>query len=240
MDLEALERDIQGCRMMILCNPHNPVGVCWQSDTLRQVADICARAGAVVVSDEIHCDMTLPGHHHTPFATVSDTARDISITLQAPSKTFNMPGIVCSQAIVPAPGLRQRYFDYIEGTDQDLGNVFTYDCARACYTDEGDEWRRQMLDYVQGNIDYVDSFLRQNCPKIKAMRPEASFLIFLDCREMGLTQSGLEDFFINKARLALNSGTTFGQGGEGFMRLNVGCPRSTLQLAMKQLAEAYA
>jgi len=239
MDFDALERDIQGCRMMILCNPHNPAGICWSRETLRRVADICAAAGALVVSDEIHCDMVLPGHRHTPFATVSEAARSISITLQAPSKTFNMPGIVCSHAIVPDEGLRRRFFEYIEGTDQDLGNVFAYDCARACYTDEGDEWRRQMLGYVQGNIDFLEDSLRRRCPKIRMIRPEASFLVFLDCRELGLAQPRLEDFFINKARLALNSGTTFGSLGEGYMRLNVGCPRSTVEQAVEQLAAAY-
>ena len=240
MDFDALERDIRGCRMMILCNPHNPAGICWSGETLQRVADICAKAGTLVVSDEIHCDMALPGYRHTPFATVSEAARDISITLQAPSKTFNMPGIVCSHAIVLNDGLRKRFFEYIEGTDQDLGNVFAYDCARACYTDEGDAWRRQMLDYVQGNIDYLDKQLRKLCPKIRMIRPEASFLVFLDCRELGLPQPQLEDFFINEARLALNSGTMFGSLGEGYMRLNVGCPRSVVEQATRQLAAAYS
>lgn len=239
MDFDALEHDIKGCHMMILCNPHNPAGICWSKETLQRVADICAKAGTLVVSDEIHCDMTLPGYRHTPFATVSDAARDISITLQAPSKTFNMPGIVCSHAIVLNEQLRKRFFEYIEGTDQDLGNVFAYDCARACYTDEGDEWRQQMLSYVQGNIDYLDEGLQQLCPEIKMIRPEASFLVFLDCRELGLSQPQLEDFFINEARLALNSGTMFGSLGEGYMRLNVGCPRSIVEQAIQQLAAAY-
>ena len=239
MDFEALERDVQGCRLMILCNPHNPAGICWSRETLQRVASICHEAGTLVVSDEIHCDMALPGHRHIPFATVSPEAESISITLQAPSKTFNMPGIVCSHAIVPDEGLRQRFFSYIEGTDQDLGNVFAYDCARACYTDEGNEWREQMLLYVQGNIDYVDEQLRHHCPRIRMIRPQASYLCFLDCRELGLTQTELEDFFINRARLALNAGAMFGSAGEGYMRLNAGCPRSTLQQAISQLRTAY-
>ena len=239
MDFDALRRDIQGCKLMILCNPHNPAGICWSRETLQRVASICAEAGALVVSDEIHCDMVLPGHEHVPFATVSEEARDIAITLQAPSKTFNMPGIVCSHAIVLNEALRKAYFSYIEGTDQDLGNVFAYDCARACYTDEGDEWRQQMLAYVEGNIDYLAEALPRVCPAIMMIRPEASFLVFLDCRAMGLSHAALEDFFINKARLALNSGAMFGTLGEGYMRLNVGCPRSTVEQAVKQLAEAY-
>ena len=239
MDFEALERDLQGCKMMILCNPHNPAGICWGADTLRRVAELCDRAGVLVVSDEIHCDMVLPGHRHVSFSTVSTAARNHSITLQAPSKTFNIPGIVVSHAIVPNAELRERFFGYIEGTDQDLGNVFAYDCARACYTEQGNEWRVQMIAYVQGNIDYVDDFLRRNCPRIKAIRPEASFLIFLDCRNLGLSHPDLEDFFVNQAHLALNSGTMFGKSGEGYMRMNVACPRSVVEQALRQLQAAY-
>ena len=239
MDFESLERDLQGCKMMVLCNPHNPAGICWSEDTLRRVAELCKQAGVLVVSDEIHCDMVLPGHRHVPFSTVSTTAHDLSITLQAPSKTFNIPGIVVSHAIVPNAQLRERYFGYIEGTDQDLGNVFAYDCARACYTEQGNEWRIQMLDYVQGNIDCVDEFLRRHCPRIRAIRPEASFLVFLDCRDLGLPHSALEDFFVNQARLALNSGSMFGASGEGYMRMNVACPRSVVEQALQQLQTAY-
>lgn len=239
MDLDDLRQRIRGCKLMILCNPHNPGGITWPAETLRQVAEIAAENGVTVVSDEIHCDMVLQGHQHVPFASVSDTARRISITLQSPTKAFNMPGIVSAYAIVFDDALRQRYFDYVERSDMDMGNVFAFLAVEAAYT-QGNEWNRQMLAYIQSNIDYVDDFLRTNLPAIRAIRPQASFLVFLDCRGLGFdTQEELEQFFADKAHLALNSGTVFGPNGKGFMRLNVGCPRNTVEQAMNQLLKAY-
>lgn len=237
MDIDALRQDLKGCKMMILCNPHNPAGICWDKETLQQVAHICAEEGVIVVSDEIHCDMVFGSRRHIPFASVSPEAERITITLQAPSKTFNMPGIVCSQAIVPDPTLRERYFSYIENSDMDLGNVFTYDCATACYTEEGDEWRRQMLDYVQGNIDALTEGLRAVTDKITVVRPQASFLVFLDCRGLGFTTAEeYIDFFANKCKLGLNPGSMFGPGGLGYMRMNVGCPRSVVTEAVSRIS----
>lgn len=239
MDLDDLRRQIQGCKLMILCNPHNPGGITWPADVLRQVADIAAENGVTVVSDEIHCDMLLAGRRHVPFASVSDTARRVSITLQSPTKTFNMPGVVAAHALVFDDTLRRRYFNYVEQSDMSLGNVFAFPVVEAAYR-QGEEWKSQMLAYVQDNIDYVDRFLQENIPLIRALRPEASFLIFLDCRGLGFdTQEELEQFFADKAHLALNSGTLFGPGGKGFMRLNVGTPRHTLEQAMSQLLAAY-
>ncbi len=240
MDLDDLDRRIEGCRMMILCNPHNPGGIVWPAEVLRRVAEIAAAHGVTVVSDEIHCDMLLGDRKHIPFASVSETARRISITLQSPTKTFNMPGIVAAHALVFDEALRRRYFHYVEQSDMDLGNVFAFPCVEAAYT-QGEEWKRQMLDYVQSNIDYVEQFLQNHLPAIRPIRPQASFLVFLDCRGLGFgTQEELEHFFADKAHLALNSGTLFGPGGKGFMRLNVGCPRHTLEQAMQQLQAAYA
>lgn len=239
MDFDSLRRDIKGCRMMILCNPHNPGGICWSREDLQQVAHICAEEGVVVVSDEIHCDMLYHGRRHIPFASVSDEARRISITMQAPSKTFNMPGIVASHAIVYDEELRRKYFSYICGTDQNLGNVFACDCVMACYSDEGREWKRQMLDYVQGNIDLLVNRLAAECPRIRPIVPDASFLVFLDCTALGFaTQGELERFFAFDAKIGMNSGTTFGKSGAGFMRLNVGCPRSVVNEAIDRIVAA--
>jgi len=239
MDMDQLRRDIKGCRMMILCNPHNPAGICWTREQLQEVAHICAEEGVLVVSDEIHCDMLLEGRRHIPFASVSDEARLNSITLQAPTKTFNMPGIVASQAIVYEPKKRRKFFTYIEGNDFDLGNVFAYDCVAACYSPQGLEWKTQMLDYVQGNIDLLCERMQQECPQIVPIRPQASFLVFLDCRGLGFqTQEELDDFFANKAQVGLNSGAMFGPGGKGYMRMNVGCPRSIVNKAIDQIVTA--
>ena len=239
MNLETLRRDIRGCRMMILCNPHNPGGICWSRETLQQVAHICHEEGVIVVSDEIHCDMLLGGRRHIPFASVSDEARDITITLQAPSKTFNMPGIVGAQAIVQNPELRERYFQYIGHSDMDLGNSFCYDAAAACYSEEGDEWRRQMLRYVEGNIDALVAGLEPVCDKISVVRPEASFLVLLDCRGLGFkTQKEITRFFADQCHLGLNPGEMFGSQGLGYMRINMGCPRSTVLEAAERIKKA--
>ena len=239
MDFDQLRRDIKGCKMMILCNPHNPAGICWTRETLQEVARICAGEGGLVVSDEIHCDMLFKGRRHIPFASVSEEARMNSITLQAPTKTFNLPGIVSAHAIVYNPDLRRRLFSFIEGSDQDLGNVLCYDCTAACYSEEGREWRNAMIEYVDGNIDLLISRMAAECPQIVPIRPEASFLVFLDCTKMLLKQSDLIRFFADEAHVCFNSGHIFGPGGVGYMRMNVACPRSVVSQAIDQIAAAF-
>ena len=183
--------------------------------------------------------MLFKGRKHIPFASVSEEARRISVTLQAPTKTFNMPGIVASQAIVYDEKLREQYFNYIWGTDQDLGNVFACDCVMACYSDEGRAWKQQMLDYVQGNIDLVAERFAKECPRIRPIIPEASFLVFLDCTGLGFkTQEELNHFFAFDAKVGMNSGAMFGKGGSGFMRMNVGCPRSVVNEALDRIIDA--
>lgn len=239
MDFDRLRQDIKGCRMMILCNPHNPAGICWSKETLQEVARICAEEGVLVVSDEIHCDMLFGGRRHIPFASVSEEARMNSITLQAPTKTFNLPGIVSAHAIVFNPTIRRRLFSFIERSDQDLGNVLCYDCTAACYSEEGREWRNEMIEYVDGNISLLMERMSKECPVIRPIRPEASFLVLLDCRKMGMTQTELVRFFADKAHICFNSGHMFGPSGLGYMRMNVACPRSVVSQAIDQMVEAF-
>ena len=239
MDLEDLERKIDSrTKMMILCNPHNPGGICFPEETLRRLAEICVRHGIIVVSDEIHAEMVHGGRRHVPFASVSEAAARCSITFMAPSKTFNIAGVVSSYAIVQDPALAGKFFKYLESNETDYPPIFSAEATRAAYTPAGKARRAEMLDYVQGNIDFVDGWLRANLPQIHAVRPQASFLVWLDCRKLELPQPALVDLFVNKARLALNDGTVFGPEGEGFMRLNIGCPRSVLQSALESLAAA--
>ncbi|MCR4824866.1 MAG: PatB family C-S lyase [Bacteroidales bacterium] len=239
MDLDDLERKIDSrTKMLILCNPHNPGGVTFPPETLRRLAGICDRHGIIVLSDEIHCEMVLGGVKHHPFASVSEEAARCSITFMAPSKTFNIAGVVSSYAIVQNPALAEPFFKYLESNETDYPPIFSAEATRAAYTESGKAWRAEMLGYVQGNVDFVDGWLRENLPQIRAVRPEASFLVWLDCRKLGLPQPALVDLFINKARLALNDGTVFGDEGEGFMRLNVGCPRSNLKAALESLRAA--
>ncbi|MBQ9659938.1 MAG: PatB family C-S lyase [Bacteroidales bacterium] len=239
MDLEDFERKIDSrTRLLILCNPHNPGGVVFPRETLRDLAEICDRHGITVLSDEIHCEMLLGGRKHHPFASVSEAAARRTITFMAPSKTFNIAGVVSSYCIVQDPELAEKFFGYLESNETDYPPIFSAEATRAAYTPQGKAWRAEMLDYVQGNIDFVDGWLRANLPQIRAVRPEASFLVWLDCRKLGLPQPALVDLFVNKARLALNDGTVFGGEGLGFMRLNVGCPRANLQAALGSLKSA--
>lgn len=238
MDLEQLESIIdKDCKLLILCNPHNPVGITWEKETLQDLAEICHRHNILVVSDEIHADMGLFGHKHTPFATVSEMAEQNCICLAAPSKTFNMAGVVSSYTIIPNDTIRRSFYHFLQITELSQMHTFAGIACAAAYA-KGEDWMRQMLAYVEANIQFVDQYLKENIPEIKAIVPQASFLIWLDCRSLKLDQTQLAAHFVDKARLALNNGVSFGPGGEGFMRLNAGCPRKTLEKAMKRLAES--
>jgi cystathionine beta-lyase len=238
MDFEQLASVVdEKCRLLILSNPHNPAGICWDAETLRRLAHFCYEHDIIVVSDEIHSDMALFGHQHVPFATVSEEAAQISITFGAPSKTFNIAGIVSSYAIVPNPTLRRRFYTWLEANELNEPTLFAPIATIAAYS-QGEEWRRQMLRYVEENIRFVEDFFHAQMPQIKPLRPQASFLVWLDCRALGLNHDQLIDLFVNKARLALNDGAMYGPGGEGFMRMNVGTPRAVLQQALQQLSEA--
>lgn len=237
INFERFRQDIQGCRVLILCNPHNPGGRVWTVEELRQIADICKENDTVVISDEIHADLTLPSYKHHPFATVSENAAQISLTFMAPSKAFNMPGLGSSYAIIVNEDIRHRFFEFMEAGEFCEGHLLAYIGAAAAYM-HGEEWLEQMLAYIQGNIDFTENYLKEHVPGIGMIRPQASYLVFLDCRELGLPQEELKRLFAEKAGLALNDGTMFGTPGEGFMRMNIGCPRSVLEQALGQLAVA--
>ena len=238
MDFEQLEQVTdEHCKILILSNPHNPAGICWKENTLRRLAHFCYEHHILVLSDEIHSDMALFGNRHIPFATVSDEAAACSITFSAPSKTFNIAGIVSSYAIVPNPTLRRRFYSWLEANELNDPPLFSPIATIAAYS-QGESWRRQMLAYIEENIRFVEEYCQQHLPKIKPWRPEASFLVWLDCRPLGLQHDELIDLFVNRAHLALNDGAMFGPGGEGFMRLNVGTPRSILLQALLQLEQA--
>lgn len=225
------------CRVLILSNPHNPAGVCWSKETLQRLADFCYEHNIIVISDEIHSDMALFGNRHVPFASVSERAADISITFAAPTKTFNMAGIVSSYAVISNDDLRQRFYGWLKANELDEPTIFAPIATIAAYQ-KGEEWRKQMLAYVEDNVRFVEDYCREHIPGIRPLRPQASFLVWLNCRGLGLNHDKLLELFIDKAHLALNDGEMFGPGGEGFMRLNVGTPRSVLRQALEQLAKA--
>ena len=236
MDFEQLAEGVDDkCRLLILSNPHNPAGVCWPKETLQRLAHFCFEHNIIVISDEIHADMALFGNKHIPFASVSDEAAQISITFGAPSKTFNIAGIVNSYAIVPNDSLRRRFYTWLEANELNDPPLFSPIATIAAYT-QGEDYRQQMLRYIEDNIRFVENYCREHLPKIKPWRPQASFLVWLDCRDLGLSHDALVDLFVNRAHLALNDGAMFGIGGSGFMRLNVGAPRSVLRQALDQLS----
>ena len=240
MDFENLEAVCDDkCRILILSNPHNPAGIVWPRETLERLASFCHSRGIIVISDEIHCDMALYGNRHIPFASVSPEASACSITFGAPSKTFNIAGIVSSYSIVPNDELRMRFHEWMEANEMNAAPLFSPIATIAAFR-KGEEWRKQMLEYVEGNIDFLTGYCRENMPKIKPLRPQASFLVWLDCRGLGLDHDQLVDLFINKAGLALNDGEMFNPGGQGFMRLNVGTPREILKSALERLHKAIS
>ena len=238
MDFDNLEEVCDDkCRMLILSNPHNPAGITWPRETLQRLAEFCHRKGMIVISDEIHCDMAIFGNKHIPFASVSDEAAACSITFGSPSKTFNIAGIVSSYAIVPDKELRERFFSWLEASELNAAPLFSPIATIAAFK-HGEEWRRQMLEYVESNILFVEEYCMKYMPQVRPIRPQASFLVWLDCRGLDMNHDELIDLFVNKAGLALNDGEMFNPGGEGFMRLNVGTTKKILKKAMDDLKEA--
>lgn len=239
MDLEGLKEVIrkEQPKMLILCNPHNPIGIAWAPEVLRELAEICAAGGVLVVSDEIHGDIVWENNRHTPFATVSDTAANISVSFGAPSKTFNIPGFVSSWCVVKNKALREKFFTWLESKELDGINITSALAAEAAYTN-GEEWLRQAKEYLEGNIQFVMEYVNNNIPGLRVEHPQATFLMWLDCRGLGLTHEQLLDLLINKARVAMNDGTMFGAEGEGFMRMNIASPRSVLREALERIKSA--
>ena len=238
IDFDDFERRIEGCKVFIMSNPHNPAGTVWGEEVLRRVADICERHNVIVISDEIHADLTLTGHKHVSYSTVSEAAQRHSLTFMAPSKTFNIAGLGSSVCYVADGDLRKRFFGWLNALEVANGNIFAFTAAEAAFA-EGEGWLRQMLDYLQGNVQALDEFLKTRMPKVKAVLPEASYLAWLDFGAYGMTHEQLKDKLINEARVALNDGTTF--GGDAYrccFRLNLGCPRAVLLDVLERIADA--
>jgi cystathionine beta-lyase len=235
-DWQAFESDITAqTRLFILCNPHNPQGRVFRRDELERYAEICLRRGVPICSDEIHCDLVYSEHTHIPIASLDPEISRRTITLMAPSKTFNLPGLYCSFAIIEDAELRQRYVKAGKGLLSHV-NLFGYQAALAAYQ-YGQHWERELLVYLQENRDFLCDYVQQNLPGIRMARPEGTYLAWMDCRALALQPSPCE-FFLQHARVALNDGAMFGPGGEGFMRLNFGCRRATLLEALERIKTA--
>ncbi len=238
IDFNDFERKIEGCKLFIMSNPHNPAGTVWGTEVLRRVAEICERHHVLVISDEIHADLTLPGHQHVSYSTVSAEAARHSITFMAPSKTFNIAGMGSSVCYIADETLRKRFFGWLNTFEVANGNIFAFTAAEAAFRD-GEEWLRQMLDYLQGNVQTLDQFLKEKMPKVRAVLPEASYLAWLDFSDYGLTHEQLKDKLLNEAKVALNDGITFGgKNYECCFRLNLGCPKQQLLDALDRIEKA--
>jgi cystathionine beta-lyase len=237
-DLDAFEAAItERTSLFLLCSPHNPAGRVFSRDELEQVAAICQRHDVVICSDEIHCDIIFSGHEHVPIAAIDPEIAARTISLFAPSKTFNVPGLGCSVGIIQDADLREQFKKAKAGLVPHV-NVFGYAAALAAFRD-GQEWLDQLLVYLEANRDYLLAYIEQHWPQIRCHKPEGTFLAWLDCREAGLPGKPSE-FFKENARVALNDGLWFGEEGEGFVRLNFGCPRATLTEALERMREALA
>lgn len=238
IDFDDLEAKIdEKVKMFILCSPHNPVGRVWSKDELTRLGQICRKHKILVVADEIHCDFVYHTHTHIPFASISEEFANHSITCIAPSKTFNLMGVQTSSIIIPNRQLRDRFNQELHTLSIGSPNIFGAVALEAAYR-YGEEWLDQVLDYLQGNLEYSLSYFRKNIPEINVIQPEGTYLVWLDCRELRFSDKELNDFMLQSARVAMNQGQIFGKEGEGFMRLNIACPRSMLQNALSGIENA--
>jgi cystathionine beta-lyase len=236
IDFQAFEGAITAnTRLFILCNPHNPVGRVFTRDELGHLADICLRRGVTICSDEVHSDLLFPGHRHIPLAALDPEIAQHTITLIAPSKTFNLAGLQCAIAIIQNAGLREQFVHANQGL-VGWNNLLGMVAGQAAYA-EGQEWLEQLLVYLQANRDYLSDFVRDGLPGIAMSPVEGTYLAWLDCREAGILGNPFQ-FFIENGRVALSDGADFGSGGEGFVRLNFGCPRAMLAEALGRMRAA--
>ncbi|WCK55557.1 pyridoxal phosphate-dependent aminotransferase [Aneurinibacillus sp. Ricciae_BoGa-3] len=238
MDIEDLRSKIDcSVKLLFLCSPHNPVGRVWTKKELAELADICLENDVLIISDEIHSDLVYAGFKHIPIASLSQEIANLTITCTAPSKTFNLAGLQTSNLIIPNKELRQRYVEKLNSHYLKNTNTFGIVALEAAYR-EGEEWLDQLIAYLHGNLTYLTRFLQRNIPQIKVIQPEATYLVWLDCRELGLSKVELQQFMLKKAKIAFNHGYIFGQGGEGFVRMNIACPRTILEDALNRLLVA--
>lgn len=239
MDFEAFENCIdEKTKLFLLCSPHNPVGRVWKEEELQKLGEICIRHDIIILADEIHSDLIFKGFKHIAMSSISKELEARTITCYGPGKTFNMAGLSVSTISIPNDKLREEFSKQYKATHFAEGTVFGHVGFEAAYT-EGEAWVEGLLEHIQGNIDYLDICLKEYMPSIRMKKPEGTYLVWLDCRGLGLSYQGLKDFFFKEAKLGLSTGVSFGKEGEGFMRINLATPRSTIEQAVSRLHEAY-
>lgn len=237
IDFEDFEKKVKECKIFLLCNPHNPLGIVWKPEELKRMAEICIANDVLLVSDEIHSDLIFHGKKHTPVAALSKEIAEKVITCVSVTKTFNLAGLQASTTIFPDQETKKSYDKFWGNMDIHRNNAFSSVAMEAAYR-EGEEWLEELLEYISGNFDFIKEYFETNIPKIKPNVPDATYLVWLDCRELGMDNDELRDFMIEKAKIGLNEGCSFGRSLSGFMRLNAACPRCVLEKALEQLKEA--
>lgn len=238
IDFELLEEQAKSAKMIIISNPHNPVGRAWSKDELNRIATICIKNKVLMISDEIHADLVLPGNKHHVLAGLSHEIAEYTITMHAASKTFNLAGLATSSVIISNDQLRKTFQDFVQNLHIEMGNLFGKIATQTAF-EKGFEWREQMLAYVQQNIDLVSDFFAEKLPKIKVYQPEATYMIWFDFGLLGLDDKILQEKMIFEAGVGLNSGPDFGPGGEQCFRMNVACPRETVLNSLQKIHRVF-
>ena len=237
VDWADFEEKLQRSDLFLLCNPHNPLGMVWEAADLKRMVDLCIRYHVPVLSDEIHSDLIFHGKKHIPTATVSEEAKNYVVTAISGTKTFNLAGLQASSVVFPNAYMKKKFDRFWFNMDIHRNYAFSLTAMEAAFN-HGEEWLDQLLPYISANFDFVVDYCRRHIPQIKPYAPDATYLMWLDCRELGLDNEALRRFMIDKAKLGLNEGWSFGRSLNGFMRLNAACPRSVLEQAMQQLEAA--
>lgn len=245
IDFKAMEQKIKAfhVKLLLFCHPQNPSGRVWTKDELMQLADICVRHQVIIVSDEIHADLTFPPNQHTPLAALEHPVREQTITLTSPGKTFNLGGLQIGYALINNPKLRKIYLDYNKAHAVYDLNLFGQIAIEAAYSQQGKAWRAKLLQHFADNIAMLDRFISEHLPKVKVMKPEASYLVWLDFRSMFDNQKALKKWLIEEAKLGLNDGESFGgesRAGTGFMRINIAVSKESMQQALSQIKDALS
>ncbi|MDD2234252.1 MAG: pyridoxal phosphate-dependent aminotransferase [Desulfitobacteriaceae bacterium] len=238
MDLENLEQQLDNrVRLFFLCNPHNPVGRVWQKEELIELGKICLKNKIIIVADEVHSDLICQGYKHVPIAALSEELAQCTIVCTSPSKTFNMAGLQISNIIIPNPDLCRKFRDVLMLNQVGGPNTFAITAMESAYF-EGEEWLEQLLVYLEGNLNWLSEFVKREIPDLKLVRPQGTYLGWLDFRCFRLEPLALKSFLLKRAKVALSDGYIFGQGGEGFARINIACPRSLIIEGMERIRNA--
>ncbi|MDF2922083.1 MAG: cystathionine beta-lyase [Paenibacillaceae bacterium] len=238
MDYAHLEQLMkEGAKLLLLCSPHNPGGRVWEKEELERLGKLCLQYGVTIVSDEIHADMAYPGHKHIPIASVSEELSQITVTCIAPTKTFNLPGIPAAYIATANRDMKRRLDHRIKALSLHMTGFFIPDLITAAYN-ESEAWLDELMVYLKDNTDYAIAYLRDHLPQVKPMVPESTYLLWVDCNGLGLDVAGLKELMYHKAEVAFNEGSTYGEEGKGFLRVNVACPRSTLEAALIRFVQA--